>query len=84
MKSRDIHEALVYLQNQGMTNDQLNELHHKRSKESFGKALGYWSVDRNMSPKSEEYGQRLLYVMKRHQEGEQSFSRLITESWQHV
>jgi hypothetical protein len=38
-----VHDALVYLQKHGMTNTQLDSLHHKKSRESFSAALKYWS-----------------------------------------
>ena len=81
MKSQEIHEALTYLQKHGMTDDQLHELHHKSSKETFAAALRYWSEDRDMKEQSEKYGKRLRYVMKRHQDGDSNFARLITEAW---
>ena len=84
MKSQEIHEALTYLQKHGMTDDQLHKLHHKKSVETFSRALKYWSEDRDLKPKSEEYGKRLQYVMRRYLEGESNFAQLVEEAWQNA
>lgn len=85
MTSQDILDALEYLQSNGMSNAQLERLHHKKSPESFGAAFDYWrrNVDKGVepSPQSVEYGQRLRYVMDQHRSGKRDYAELISEAW---
>ncbi|MBL4542138.1 MAG: hypothetical protein JKP98_07690 [Rhodobacteraceae bacterium] len=86
MTANEVHDALVYLQKHGMTNTQLDSLHHKKSRESFSAALKYWSgqADRGSAPRggSIGYGQRLLHVMRGHRQGRAAFPQLIEEARQ--
>jgi hypothetical protein len=85
MTSQDILEALQYLHEHGMPDSQLNRLHHKKSAESFGRALKYWTekADKGSEPRdgSLEYGERLRYVMSMHKDGKQDFAKLVSEAW---
>lgn len=86
MTANDILEALEYLQSHKMTDEQLDALHHKKSKESFSAALEYWRRQAEkhapLREPSVEHGSRLLYVMKQHREGGGSFPQLIDQAWE--
>lgn len=86
MTAKDIHDALDYLHKSGMTDPQLNRIHHKKSKESFSAALEYWREQAekgaDLRQPSVEYGRRLAYVMQRHMQLGGRFPQLIEEAWQ--
>ena len=85
MTSQDILDALEYLHRHGMSDEQLNRLHHKKSPESFGAALKYWreQAESETEPRevSKEHGRRLRFVRSRHEHGMQDFARAIDDAW---
>lgn len=86
MTSADMIKALRYLRERGMTDDQLDRLHHRTSPETFAAAFDYWAKDRQLQPQSQLYLARLQYVVSRHQTRNEgvSFDQLIDDAWKSI
>ena len=84
MTSEEISEALEYLYENGMTNWQLDQLHHKESKETFNAARKYWAdkAARGTEPqtRSAEYGKRLVFVMQEHKVKAGDFDQFVSKA----
>jgi hypothetical protein len=76
--------ALTYLEANGMTNEQLRNIHHSvRRKETFAAALRYFGAKKDLQEKNAAYGHRLEFICTSHQKASDGFNKLTDEAISH-
>jgi hypothetical protein len=74
-------EAATYLQQAGMSNAALRDMHHSpRRDETFSATLRYFSGKANLLRANLIYGSRLAYVADAHRRTNRPFSELVQEA----
>ena len=74
-------EAVLYLEENGMSQREYSTLHHnslKGRENTFAKTYGYFNIERNLRKKNTDFAQRCIFVVKEHQRiGGKNFGTLM-------
>lgn len=76
-------KSLVYLEEQGFTQQQLSSVHHKHLKgeqETFAASLAYFSDHKNLQKRNTDYAERLIFIANKHKKNDSDFPDLINQA----
>ena len=80
---KQIVKAAEYLQNAGMTSDQLSRIHHFSAKGrtiSFGQTISYFGIDKNLRQTNLNFAKRIEFVESEHKRTAGNLNSIVAQA----